>query len=187
MKSSSRPRLLPEIFAIGLVITVGALVWTSMFGPSKEPPPELAASAAAAPAPARVPPSMAPGKWKKPAPAQLKAAQASIIQQLEAFKKDDYQQAVKYQSTGLRRNFADVDHFRQMMLSTYPEFAHYKKIVFGKALATPDGGRIQVAVRLWGQDGERTQAVYMMVKEQGVYHVDGVMGGMTEPGAAQAT
>lgn len=160
---------------------VGALAWSSLFAPSPDEAPELAA------APVPVQPVAPPGQWKNATAGQRKVAQASIIKQLEAFKKDDYQQAVKYQSAGLRRNFASVQQFRQMMQVAYPQFACYKKVVFGKAMAAPDGSRVQVAVRLWGRDGVETQAVYMMVKEGGIFRVEGVAGGMAAPGEVQST
>ena len=110
-----------------------------------------------------------------------KAAAASITAQLKAFQENDYQKAEQYQSSNLKRNFTSVARFRQMMTTAYPEFAHYKSVRFNDARADPRSRHVWMQVTLIGQDGVTVRAVYMMVKEEGLYRVDGVMGGGRAP------
>lgn len=110
-----------------------------------------------------------------------KAASASIKAQLNAFAKDDYSKAVQYQSAGLKRNFPSVGAFRQMMTTTYPEFAHYKSVQFGDARADSKGLHVMMPVTLTGQDGVTLKALYLLVKEGKTYKVEGVAGGARAP------
>src|SRR5205814_533673 len=59
--------------------------------------------------------------WRPATTAERRAAIASIQAQLDAFRKDDYQQAVSYQSASLKRSFRSVTEFRRMMKRSYPQ------------------------------------------------------------------
>ncbi len=109
--------------------------------------------------------------------AERTAAIKSIVSQLEAFKRDDYQEASNYQASGLRRNFTSIQNFRKMMLMSYPEFAHYKSASFGDATADPSGTYVNVPIRLTGEDGITVNAFYEMILEGGAYRVVAVGGG----------
>jgi hypothetical protein len=117
--------------------------------------------------------------WVAAKPATIKAVEKSIRAQLEAFKKDDYTGATIYQSTVLRQNFVSTDSFRQMIKTTYPEFANYKSVEFGPMLTTTDKKVVQAPVKLIGRNGNRVNAVYLMILEGGIYRVAGVEGGST--------
>ncbi len=117
-------------------------------------------------------PTLTPAK-----PAVAKAVKASIIAQLNAFKKDDYAKASIYQSSLLRQNFTSADAFRSMMKTQYPEFASYKSISFGPIETTSDKKAVEAAVKLTGTDGYTVAAVYLMIMENGLYRVAGVQGG----------
>ncbi len=118
----------------------------------------------------------------KPASAPVrKAAAAAVRAQLDAFKKDDYRAAVKYQSSALKGNFPSITQFRQMITTTYPEFAHYKTVLFKDVRMDATGRHVLAQVTLTGQDGVTLNAVYMMVRENGGYKVDGVAGGGRTP------
>ncbi len=110
-----------------------------------------------------------------------RAAVAAIQAQLQAFARGDYQTAIKYQSMGLKQNFGSPDAFRQMMEGTYPEFAHYKKVIFGTIRSDISGQRVLVPVSLTGQDGVSIRAAYLMVREGKAYRVQGVVGGGHRP------
>jgi hypothetical protein len=117
---------------------------------------------------------------RKPTDAELKAATTAIEAQLKAFKADDYERALKYQSEDLRDNFESAAEFRRMMRKSYPEFANYKSIIFGEARATKNGEAIRISVTVTGMDRVVVKAVYVMVREKGEYKVGGVGGG-TQP------
>lgn len=121
------------------------------------------------------------GPMKAASPSIRKAATAAIHAQLQAFQKDDYQTAVKYQSSNLKHRFHSVAHFRQTITSSFPEFAHYKSVQFQHVQADPRGRYAVVQVTLTGQDGVTINALYFMVRESGGYKVDGVVGGGHAP------
>lgn len=171
---SSRPRYIPEICAIGVVGIVGAVLWSTTFGPRVPNEVETPASVELQA------PASSHENWKPATKFQKNQASKSVSAQLEASKKDDYTTAVKYQSSTLRRNFASVAQFRQMMNRSYPQFAHYKSVEYGAAIASPDGQYINLAVRLTGRDGVKVRAVYIMRRENGLYRVDSVAGGEAE-------
>jgi hypothetical protein len=111
-----------------------------------------------------------------PAPIR-KQVTAPIRAQLQAFAKGDYQAAMKYQSQNLRQFFPTVAQFRQMIITGYPEFAHYKSVKFEDVRADQKGEHAAVQVTLTGQDGVTINALYRMVREGIAYKVEGVMGG----------
>jgi len=134
------------------------------------------AAASAAPAQAPLPVKMHPAKA-----ADRSAAIISIQAQLRAFGRDDYKTAVMYQSAGLKKNFPSPEAFRAMMTRTYPEFAHYKTVTFGPAQSDITGTHLAVLASITGQDGVKVRAVYLMVREAKIYHVEGVAGGAQFP------
>lgn len=113
--------------------------------------------------------------------AERQAVAASIMAQLQAFQKGDFQKAVQYQSANLKRNFPSVAAFRQMMKAAYPEFTNYKSVQFGEAQADASGLHVLMPVTLTGKDGVTLRALYLMIKEGKVYRVDGVAGGARPP------
>jgi hypothetical protein len=112
--------------------------------------------------------------WHPTSGKDRKRAIQSITRQLEAFKRDDYQDAVRYQSSNLKLNFATLHDFREMIKTRYPEFARYKAVEFGPAQTDPDGWRIRIFAQITGQNGTRVRAVYDLVQEADTYKVDGV-------------
>ncbi len=113
--------------------------------------------------------------WKPATKTQRAQAAASIRAQLDAFKRDDWDKAATFQSEGLRRNFVTIEQFRAVIETNYPQFASYKNIAFDEARAL--GDRVEIQVRLTGQDGVKLRAIYQMIKERGAYRVAGVRGG----------
>jgi hypothetical protein len=128
---------------------------------------------------------MAPGGvFRAARPADEHAADASISAQLDAFRRDDFRTAVRYQSEALRSRFPSVAVFRQMMRSEYPAFLHFHDVAFHGARTPDQGKHLFVFVALRQRDGSRVEAVYSMVEEGGSYKVDGVRNGMWSPGPA---
>jgi hypothetical protein len=116
-------------------------------------------------------------QWRAAAAKERGAAIASVVAQLKAFKTDDYELAVKYQSSALKQNFPSVQEFRRVIQNSYPEFAHYKTANFGAARATKNGAIIELPIILVGSNGATVRAVYSMILENGSYRVSGVSGG----------
>ncbi|MDF2439679.1 MAG: hypothetical protein JWN98_663 [Abditibacteriota bacterium] len=114
--------------------------------------------------------------WRVATPRERQAAAASIVAQLNACKRNDFQSALFYQSALLRRRFPSPDAFRQM-IQGYPQFARYKSVRFEKSLATPRGRLLQIEVNLTGMDNVKTRAIYLMVLENKIYRVGSVKGG----------
>lgn len=114
---------------------------------------------------------------RQPTEAERKAAVATIEGQLKAFKKDDYEAALKFQSSELKGNFANAEAFRRAIKQGYPQFANYKRISFGEARADRTGDRIAMSVILTGEDNVTVRAVYLLLREKGEYRVDAVLGG----------
>lgn len=121
-----------------------------------------------------------PAKMRSAKAAERQAAVNSIQTQLKAFGRDDYKTAITYQSAGLKKNFSSVDAFRTMMVRVYPEFAHYKTVVFGPAQCDPAGAHLAIPVSVIGQDGVTVKALYLMVREGKIYRVEGVLS-QTQP------
>ena len=173
LSSSRRSETRKVVIALlVLVVSLGALGWQM-----------LAHRQRMADAEAAFREEQAPIQWRKATEAERKAVLASITNQLEAFKRDDYKAATQYQSEGLRRNFATAADFRTMMQRAYPQFAHYKSVQFGAMQADTRGKLATVPVKLTGRDGVQVAAVYQMVLEDGVWRVSGVSGG-TNPAPA---
>ena len=159
----------PVLAVVGALLVSGAWLWSTKLEPD--------ARIADGPARVRKAP-IAPTKpvaWKKATPAQRAGASQAIRAQLEHFKKGEWEQAVSYQSSNLKKNFSSTTGFRDMIVGSYPQFAKYKKIEFGKAQAA--GPRVQMEIKLTGNDNIVVDAVYIMVQEKDGYKVEGVSGG----------
>ena len=168
---------LPEIIVAGLILAGGGWFWSQNQSPARTLVPEMAqAQAQEAPEP----------NWKAAPEAEVKAAQKIIMAQLEAFKADDYDEAVKYQAAGLRESFASTEQFRQVIKQNYPQFANYKSVSWGKARI--DGPLLQIQIVITGADDVQIAALYSMIKEdvgekgepKTEYRVSGVSGGSAQ-------
>lgn len=165
-----RHRFLPELAVAGALLVSGAWIWSSTFGLDAQAADAQTVAGKAPGAPIK------PATWKAATAAQRTGAAQAIRAQLELFKKDEWQKAVGYQSSNLKRHFPSTAAFRAAIVGNYPEFAKYKSIQFGNARAT--GPIVQLAVKLTGQDNVVVSAVYIMVKEKDGYKVEGVSGGV---------
>ena len=179
--------LLPEILVAGLIFGGGAWFWSQNLTPAVPAAPETKAAQAQQAETQEAPPE----NWKAAPEAEKQAAQKIIVAQLEAFKADDYKTAEKYQASGLKQTFASTEQFRQMIKQSYPQFANYKAVKWGKARI--DGPLLQVQVVITGQDNSEIAALYSMIKEnvgangeeKREYRVSGVSGGSEEIAPSQ--
>ena len=162
------------ILLVGVLLSGGAFFWSNW--QPKHAPFAGDSVAFAAPKPG----NPKPGIRVRPA---TKAERASVVKtistQLKAFNDNNWPEAVKYQSEGLKGNFPTPDAFGAMIVKVYPAFVHPKKVAFGKAFSA--GGHIQIEVDLTGQDDSMTRAVYSLAKEKGNYRIESVMGGAMTP------
>lgn len=114
----------------------------------------------------------------RPATAQEKrAALATIRAQLDAFRRDDYVEAAKYQSQRLKKNFPSIAAFRRSIREGYPQFANYQKLEVDSISTDKKGQMMVVQVRLTGRDKVMVRGVYLLTREGDVYRVSGVAGG----------
>ena len=63
-------------------------------------------------------------------------ARNAIEGQLKAFKQNDYNRAMSFQSMGLRGRFPNPNSLRMMITHFYPAFAHYKSANYGRVLSS---------------------------------------------------
>ncbi len=177
MLDSSSPRRGRRSIQTLLVVALlggGAFAWIQRTQPASNP---LSSDAFAAPR------QTAPkDKAARPRPASVaekNAAIKSIRGQLHAFDIGDWKGAVAFQSNGLKTNFATPDEFGAMIQAAYPAFIKARRVDFGPALSS--GPTMQMLVRLSPREGEPVEVVYMLVEENGQYHISGVQGGVAEP------
>lgn len=148
-----------------IVLSFGALIWQVADYQRKQAELQILSSGA---------PML---EWRAPTANERKAALSSIKNQLDAFKRDDYTAATKYQSKALRQNFPSVKTFQQMIKAGYPQFARYNSVTFGSDQIDKSGKFFQVPVSVTGADGVKADALYMMIFEDGIWRVSGVSGG----------
>ena len=112
--------------------------------------------------------------FAQPLDADAQAAGRVVMQQLEAFRRDDFATAYTFASVNVRQMF-DRAGFEQMVRGGYPEIAH-------SASATGDAGEIYLFIRVLGDNGRSIEAVYELVSEGGGWRINGVV---TRPDASE--
>jgi Domain of unknown function (DUF4864) len=110
------------------------------------------------------------------APAQIdpdvEAAGRAVLQQLEAFRRDDFDSAFGFASSQIRQLF-DRLRFEAMVRNGYPEIARSASALIAGG-ERRDGGIVYLLVRVRGANGQRVEAVYEMVLEHGAWRINGV-------------
>jgi hypothetical protein len=112
-----------------------------------------------------------PGPAAPQSDADVKEAGSIVMQQLEAFRRDDFDTA--FASTEIHRLF-DRARFEQMVRTGYPEIARSASAVID-GVERADGGRLYLFVRVRGTNGRVVEAVYEMVLETGRWRINGVV------------
>ena len=115
--------------------------------------------------------------WHAASGPTRQAVLASVLGQLDAFRRGDADRAMFYQSRGLRRNFASPQAFLDTIRRSYPAFGHCRSVSFGPVGADKTAQYAEVVVRVRGPDGRAAQGDYLMVLEDGRYRVRAVSGG----------
>ena len=103
----------------------------------------------------------------------VEAAGRSVMQQLEAFRRDDFDAAFGFASAEIHELF-DRPRFEAMVRGGYPEIASSAAAIIDGSQRGP-GGRLYLMVRVRGTNGQRIEAVYEMVPENGQWRINGVV------------
>ena len=101
------------------------------------------------------------------------AAGRIVMQQLDAFRRDDFDTAFGFASAEIHELF-DRPRFEAMVRTGYPEIARSVSAVIDGSKRGP-GGRLYLLVRVRGANGQGLQAVYEMVLEGGQWRINGVV------------
>jgi len=103
----------------------------------------------------------------------LKAAADTILGQLEAFRRGDYDAAYTFASESIRQLF-DRESFERMVKTGYPEIARSAVATVDQATIAPNG-RAYLIMKIRGANGGRIEAIYEMVWEDGRWKIAGVV------------
>jgi Domain of unknown function (DUF4864) len=113
--------------------------------------------------------------------ADVTAARASALAQLEAFRQGDFDRAYTYASVVIREQFGR-EAFERMVRLGYPQIAAPATVTMDGAERAPNGS-VFLFLRVRGADGVAVEAVYEMVLEAGAWKVNGVV---TRPDTSRA-
>jgi hypothetical protein len=105
--------------------------------------------------------------------ADAQAAGRVVMQQLEAFRHDDFATAYSFASVNVRQMF-DRAGFEQMVRGGYPEIAHSASATITGS-RHGDTGEIYLFIRVLGDNGQAIEAVYELVPEGGGWRINGVV------------
>ena len=113
-----------------------------------------------------------PGALKASKPA-VKAEIVAVIEgQLAAFRAKEIGQAYAYAAAALQVQ-TPIRRFAQLVRLGYPEIWANARAEFG--LARDDGVRATMTARVFGQDGTSAAYDYVLVKEDDVWRIAGVL------------
>lgn len=114
-----------------------------------------------------------------PAPAQpsrdVRAATEIVMQQLDAFRRNDFDAAYTHASATIREMFTR-EGFEHMVRRGYPEIARSVSAFVADARVVANGN-VYLSVRVRGANGKRIEALYEMVWEDGRWRINGVVAG----------
>ena len=103
-----------------------------------------------------------------------------VMQQLEAFRRDDFQAAFTFASRTIHDLF-DAGRFEAMVRSGYPEIARSARANIDGS-KRGDAGELYLFLHVHGENGRGVEAVYELVKEGGAWRINGVV---TRPDSSQ--
>ena len=108
-----------------------------------------------------------------PPDADVEAAGRIVVQQLEAFRRDDYDTAYTFASETIQGMF-DRQAFERMVKGGYPEIARSTSARVAESRVGPDG-HVYLRVKVQGANGNSIEAVYDMIWEGGRFRINGVV------------
>lgn len=97
----------------------------------------------------------------------------TVLDQLAAFRRDDWATAYAYASSVIQARFG-LEAFRQMVTSGYAPIARPAGATVSR-VEVIDATRGFVEVRVEGANGETVDALYELVDEQGSWRINGVL------------
>jgi Domain of unknown function (DUF4864) len=106
-------------------------------------------------------------------PPGVSAATVTVMRQLEAFRRDDFDAAYAFASANIKQIF-DRPTFETMVRRGYPEIARSISAIVTGGDAGPDG-HIYVRLTIHGANGRSVDAVYDLVQEGSDWRIDGVV------------
>lgn len=93
----------------------------------------------------------------------LHAAADTVLAQLDAFRRDDYDAAYAFAAETIRQIF-DRQSFERMVRTGYPEIAHARSSAVSRAALGPDG-HAYLILKIQGDNGRRIEAIYELVRD----------------------
>lgn len=96
-----------------------------------------------------------------------------VMQQLEAFRRDDFDTAFGFASRTIHELF-DRARFESMVRGGYPEIAHSARATIDGS-KRGDAGELYLFLRIEGENGRAVEAVYEMVSEGGRWRINSVV------------
>jgi len=107
------------------------------------------------------------------APDARAAMARTVLDQLDAFRRDDWAAAYAHASSAIQAQFGP-ESFQEMVTRGYAPIARSVRATV-RSVEEVDAGRGLVEVRVEGADGETLDALYELVDEQGRWRVNGVL------------
>jgi hypothetical protein len=96
-----------------------------------------------------------------------------VMQQLEAFRRGDFQAAFTFASRTIHDLF-DETRFEAMVRGGYPEIAQSVRANIDGS-KRGDAGELLLFIHVYGENGRAVEAVYEMVKEGAAWRINGVV------------
>ena len=105
--------------------------------------------------------------------AQNRRAVDTVLDQIDAFKRDDFTAAYRFASDVIKQQF-DRANFERMVRGGYPEIAAPADVrVLDEGVAP--SGNAYVLIRVRGKTGTAVEALYELVQEDGDWRVAAVV------------
>jgi hypothetical protein len=101
------------------------------------------------------------------------AATAPVLEQLEAFRRGDFDTAYTFASESIHQQF-DRAAFERMVTGGYPEIARSVFAVVAQGELAPNG-KVYLVLKIRGANGMSVEAVYELVDEAGAWKINGVI------------
>jgi hypothetical protein len=110
--------------------------------------------------------------------AVVAAAGATIDSQLDALGEADFDRALSFASRRFQAE-VDLDNFEAIISAQYPILLDEARAEYGRCAQVDDLARMEVTVT--GTDGARDALVYLLVREEGRWSIDGAASVDQEP------
>jgi len=107
------------------------------------------------------------------APEDIGGAIEVVMQQLDAFRRDDFDTAYTFASREIKHVW-DRNGFEAMVRRGYPEIAHSTHAFVAHARRSPSG-HLYLGVKIGGANGNTIEALYELIWEDGRWRINGVV------------